>query len=76
MKLVEEKKSLRKKEVKELYKELAKTRNLVANLKKDLAFGKLKSPQKLVREKRKIAFILTIIYQKMAEKLEKDENNT
>lgn len=73
MKLKEEKKILRKKEIKELYKELAKTKESITNLKKDLAFGKLKSPQKIVNQKRKIAFILTVIHQKIEEKLEKDE---
>lgn len=76
MKIKEEKKSLRKKEIRELYKELTKARNSVAKFKKDLAFGKLKSPQKLVREKRKVAFILTIIHQKMEKNLEKDEQKT
>ena len=70
MKLKEEKKSLRKKTTNELYKELSKTREKITNLKRNLAFGKLKSPQKISREKIKVAFILTIIREKTEKELE------
>ena len=75
MKLAEEKKELRKKTSEALYKDLAEAHEKVAILRKDLAFGKLKSPQRLKYEKRKIAFILTIIREKVFFELEKDEKN-
>jgi ribosomal protein L29 len=69
------KKELRAKTVTELYRELTRSREKVADLRKELAFGKLKSPQKLKREKKKIAFILTIIREKVLEELEKNEED-
>jgi ribosomal protein L29 len=73
MKINVEKKELRAKSVAQLYKELASVRMKIADLRKDLAFGKLKSPQKLRDERKKIAFILTVIREKMISKLEENE---
>lgn len=73
MKIKEDKKSLHSKTLKQLYIDLVETREKVAYLKRDLSFGKLKSPHKLKREKKKIAFILTIIREKTEKELEKNE---
>ena len=72
----EDKKELKNKTVKQLYNELGKSREKVGYLRKNLAFGKLKSPQKLKDEKKKIAFILTIIREKMEKELEKNEEKS
>ena len=73
MKIKEEKKQLRNKTTNQLYEDLNKYKDKVVKLNKDMAFGKLKSPQKLKNEKKKIAFILTIIREKLEKDLEKNE---
>ena len=70
----EDKKLLMSKTVSSLYKDVAKGREKIAQLKKDLAFGKLKSSQDVTREKRRIAFMLTIIREKMVKEINENQN--
>lgn len=73
MKTKELKKEIREKKVDALYKELTSDREKLATLRKDLAFGKLKSPREIRKLKYKISVTKTVILEKTIAELEKNE---
>jgi len=64
-------KELRKKGIKELYKELKEAREKLLKLKLEVAQAKVKNHQELPKTRKDIAKILTIISEKQWEEFEK-----
>jgi len=68
-------KEIKRKPVKELYKELKEAEDMLLKLRLEVAQAKVKNHRKIPQTKRKIARILTIIQEKQWEEFEKQSAN-
>ncbi len=73
MKTAEEAKKIKDKSISELATELTKTKTKLADLKKNLALGKLKKTSDVKKTKKYIAKIQTAMREKLESELEKEE---
>ncbi len=73
MKTAEEAKKIKDKSVSELAAELTKTKTKLADLKRDLALGKLKKTSDVKKTRKYIAKIQTVMREKLEAELEKKE---
>ena len=73
MKTAEEAKKIKDKSISELATELTKTKTKLADLKKNLALGKLKKTSDVKKTKKYIAKIQTAMREKLEAELEKEE---
>ena len=76
MKLKDNLKGLRLKQISELSQELSKNRVKLAEMKRDLSLDKLKKNSEISKIKRQIARIQTIMREKIAAEISQEEKNS